>query len=157
MSDQPVVLYEVADRVARITLNRPERGNGITPALVAGLVECVREADLDPAVHVLLLGGAGSGFCGGYDLVESAEGMGSERGRAGALGRACGLADRPGGDGRESRPERHVGPDARLRDDEPQRAGLHEPVRAAASRSSARCTGSASPAAPTWRCARTCS
>ena len=42
MSDQPVVLYEVADRVARITLNRPERGNGITPALVAELVECVR-------------------------------------------------------------------------------------------------------------------
>ena len=83
MSDQPVVLYEVADRVARITLNRPERGNGITPALVAGLVECVREADLDPAVHVLLLAGAGSGFCGGYDLVESAEGMGSEPGRAG--------------------------------------------------------------------------
>jgi enoyl-CoA hydratase len=83
MSDQPVVLYEVADRVARITLNRPERGNGITPALVAGLVDCVREADLDPAVHVLLLSGAGSGFCGGYDLVESAEGMGSQSGGAG--------------------------------------------------------------------------
>ena len=82
MSDQPVVLYEVADRVAQITLNRPERGNGITPALVAGLVECVREADLDPAVHVLLLVGAGPGFCGGYDLVESAEGMGSEQGDA---------------------------------------------------------------------------
>ncbi|HXP36961.1 MAG TPA: enoyl-CoA hydratase-related protein, partial [Solirubrobacteraceae bacterium] len=76
MSDQPVVLYEVADRVARITLNRPERGNAITPPLVAGLVDRVREADLDPAVHVLLLSGAGSGFCGGYDLVESAEGMG---------------------------------------------------------------------------------
>src|ERR1700722_8488344 len=84
MSDQPVVLYEVASRVARITLNRPERGNGITPALVAGLVECVREADLDPAVHVLLLDGAGPGFCGGYDLVESAEGMGAERDDAGS-------------------------------------------------------------------------
>jgi enoyl-CoA hydratase len=77
MSDQPVVLYEIVDRVARITLNRPERGNGITPALVAGLVECVRRADLDPDVHALLLSGAGTGFCGGYDLVESAEGMGS--------------------------------------------------------------------------------
>jgi enoyl-CoA hydratase len=83
MSDQPVVLYEVTDRVARITLNRPERGNGITPALVAGLIDCVREADLDPAVHVLLLAGTGPGFCGGYDLVESAEGMGSQSGRAG--------------------------------------------------------------------------
>ena len=78
MSEQPVVRYEVADRVARITLNRPERGNGITPALVAELSECVRRADLDPAVHVMLLAGAGPGFCGGYDLVESAEGMGVE-------------------------------------------------------------------------------
>jgi enoyl-CoA hydratase len=78
MGDQPVVLYEVSDRVARITLNRPGRGNGITPGLVAALVECVRRADLDPCVHALLLAGAGPGFCGGYDLVESAEGMGSE-------------------------------------------------------------------------------
>jgi enoyl-CoA hydratase len=78
MSDQPVVLYEAADGVARLTLNRPERGNAITPRLIAELVECVRRADLDPAVHVLLLAGAGTGFCGGYDLLESAEGMGAE-------------------------------------------------------------------------------
>ncbi|HWG09128.1 MAG TPA: crotonase/enoyl-CoA hydratase family protein [Solirubrobacteraceae bacterium] len=83
MSDQPVVLYEVADGVARLTLNRPARGNGITPGLIARLVECVRSADLDPAVHVLLLAGAGSGFCGGYDLVESAEGMGAEAAHGG--------------------------------------------------------------------------
>jgi enoyl-CoA hydratase len=76
MSDQPVVLYEVAERVARITLNRPQRGNGITPALIAALTDCVRRADLDASVHVMLLSGAGPGFCGGYDLVESAEGMG---------------------------------------------------------------------------------
>jgi enoyl-CoA hydratase len=80
MSDQPVVLYEAADGVARLTLNRPERGNAITPRLIAELVECVRRADLDPAVHVLLLAGAGTGFCGGYDLLESAEGMGAETG-----------------------------------------------------------------------------
>jgi enoyl-CoA hydratase len=77
MSEQPVVRYEVAERIARITLNRPERGNGITPGLVGELVDCVRRADLDPAVHVLLLAGAGPGFCGGYDLVESAEGIGA--------------------------------------------------------------------------------
>ena len=75
MSEQPIVRYEASDRVARITLNRPERGNGITPSLIAGLVGCVQRADLDPAVHVLLLAGEGPGFCGGYDLVESAEGM----------------------------------------------------------------------------------
>ena len=67
--------YEVTERVARITLNRPERGNGITLSLIRELAECVERADLDPAVHVLLLAGNGKGFCGGYDLVESAEGM----------------------------------------------------------------------------------
>lgn len=83
MADQPVVLYDAADGVARLTLNRPERGNAITPRLIAELVERVRRADLDPAVHVLLLSGAGSGFCGGYDLFESAERMGDASGAAG--------------------------------------------------------------------------
>ncbi len=77
MSEPPVVRYEVTGRVARITLDRPERGNGITRQLVSELVACVERADLDPAVHVLLLSGNGSGFCGGYDLVESAEGAGA--------------------------------------------------------------------------------
>ncbi len=70
------VTYEVTGRVARLTLNRPERGNGITRGLVTELERCVEQADLDPAVHVLLLSGNGKGFCGGYDLVESAEGQG---------------------------------------------------------------------------------
>ena len=68
--------YTVADRIARITLNRPERGNGITRLLVSELERCVEQADLDPNVHVILLSGNGKGFCGGYDLVESAEGQG---------------------------------------------------------------------------------
>ena len=78
MSGRSVVDYEVVDRVARITLDRPGRGNGITRQLVQELVVCVERADLDPAVHVLLLAGNGPGFCGGYDLVESAEGMGGD-------------------------------------------------------------------------------
>lgn len=76
MSELRTMTYAVADRVARITLNRPERGNGLTPALIAELAGCVERADLDPAVHVILLSGNGKGFCGGYDLVDSAEGMG---------------------------------------------------------------------------------
>jgi enoyl-CoA hydratase len=68
------VEFAVAERVARITLNRPERGNGITRALLTELEAAVERADLDPAVHVILLSGAGKGFCGGYDLVQSAEG-----------------------------------------------------------------------------------
>ena len=83
-----VVRYEVTERVARITLDRPERGNGITRQLIAELVACVERADLDPAVHVLALSGAGPGFCGGYDLVESAEGR-RGRGGAGAGGAAA--------------------------------------------------------------------
>jgi enoyl-CoA hydratase len=75
VSAQPLVRYEVGERIARLTLDRPERGNGITPALIAELVACVERADLDPAVHVLSLSGNGPGFCGGYDLVDSAEGM----------------------------------------------------------------------------------
>jgi enoyl-CoA hydratase len=68
--------YETGDRVARITLNRPERGNGLTRRLIDELAACVERADLDPDVHVILLAGNGKGFCGGYDLVDSAEGLG---------------------------------------------------------------------------------
>ena len=77
MSDPHSVRYEVTGRVARLTLNRPDRGNGITLGLVRELSDCVERADLDPAVHVLLLAGDGPGFCAGYELVESAERMGA--------------------------------------------------------------------------------
>ncbi len=66
--------YESSDRVARITLNRPERGNGITPQMPAEIAACVERANLDPAIHAIALAGNGTGFCGGYDLVASAEG-----------------------------------------------------------------------------------
>ena len=75
--------YEVDERIARITLDRPERGNGITLAMPRELAECVERANLDPAVHVIALAGNGKGFCGGYDLVESAEGQG--RGQPAAI------------------------------------------------------------------------
>jgi len=65
--------YEVDGRIARITLNRPERGNGITLSTPRELAACVERANLDPAVHVIALSGRGKGFCGGYDLVASAE------------------------------------------------------------------------------------
>jgi enoyl-CoA hydratase len=65
--------YEVTGRVARITLNRPERGNGITLQMPVELAACVEQANLDPGVHVIALSGAGKGFCGGYDLAATAE------------------------------------------------------------------------------------
>ncbi len=70
--------YETEGRVARIMLDRPERGNGITPQMPTELAACVERANLDPAVHAIALAGNGSGFCGGYDLVASAEGDMSE-------------------------------------------------------------------------------
>ncbi len=72
------VLYSREGRIARITLNRPERGNGITLQMPGEIAACVERANLDPGVHVIALAGAGSGFCGGYDLVASAERMDSE-------------------------------------------------------------------------------
>src|SRR5918995_1755964 len=80
--------YERDGRVARITLDRPERGNAITLEMPRELSECVERANLDPDVHVIALAGNGSGFCGGYDLVGSAErmseGFGREEGSAGS-------------------------------------------------------------------------
>jgi enoyl-CoA hydratase len=65
--------YEVTGPIARITLDRPERGNGITLEMPRELAAAVEQADLDPAVHVVALSGSGKGFCGGYDLVQRAE------------------------------------------------------------------------------------
>jgi enoyl-CoA hydratase len=74
METLETLTYEVTGRIARITLNRPERGNGITLAMPRELAFCVERANLAPEVHVIALAGNGSGFCGGYDLVSSAEG-----------------------------------------------------------------------------------
>ena len=75
METLATMTYEVTGRIARLTLNRPERGNGITLDLPRELSACVERADLDPNVHVIALSGNGKGFCGGYDLVASAERM----------------------------------------------------------------------------------
>src|SRR5438874_11222145 len=77
METLSTITYEVDERVARIALNRPKRGNGITLEMPRELAECVERANLDPGVHVIALAGNGSGFCGGYDLA-AAEGMGNQ-------------------------------------------------------------------------------
>ncbi len=82
MPDFATLTYEIDGRVARITLNRPGRGNGITLRMPVELAACVERANLDPEVHAIALAGNGSGFCGGYDLVASAEGDMSELGEA---------------------------------------------------------------------------
>jgi enoyl-CoA hydratase len=74
MEKLETLTYEVTGAIARIALDRPERGNGITLEMPRELAACVERANLDPNVHVIALAGNGSGFCGGYDLVASAEG-----------------------------------------------------------------------------------
>ena len=78
MDGLQTLTYGTEGRIARIILDRPERGNGITLEMPRELAACVERANLDPEVHVIALAGNGSGFCGGYDLVQSAEGMGAE-------------------------------------------------------------------------------
>jgi enoyl-CoA hydratase len=73
METLETLTYAVTGRIARITLNRPQRGNGITLEMPREIAACVERANLDPDVHVIALAGNGTGFCGGYDLVASAE------------------------------------------------------------------------------------
>jgi enoyl-CoA hydratase len=78
MDTLETVAYAVTGRIARITLNRPRHANAITFGMPGELAACVERANLDPAVHVILLSGNGEGFCGGYDLsFMAAEGAGS--------------------------------------------------------------------------------
>jgi enoyl-CoA hydratase len=83
----PTLTYEVTGRIARLTFNRPAQGNAITPDTPLDLAHAVERADLDPRVHVIVVSGRGSGFCGGYDLGMFAE---SDMGEAGSA------ADRTG-------------------------------------------------------------
>ncbi|KPF77531.1 hypothetical protein IP88_06145 [alpha proteobacterium AAP81b] len=62
------LLYGVADGVATITFNRPDKLNALTPEILSALFRRVAEAGADPAVKVIVLTGAGRGFCAGLDL-----------------------------------------------------------------------------------------
>jgi enoyl-CoA hydratase len=60
-------------RIARLLLNRPERFNAISGAMPSEIRAAVEWAERKEEVHVIVVEGAGKGFCGGYDLVWSAE------------------------------------------------------------------------------------
>ena len=66
--------YGKDERIARITLNRPERLNAINDAMPGEIRRAVEEANADDDVHVIVLQGAGRAFCAGYDLKAYAEG-----------------------------------------------------------------------------------
>jgi enoyl-CoA hydratase len=64
------LLYDTADAVATITLNRPERLNTIVPPMPEELEAVVHRAIADPRVKVIVLRGAGRAFCAGFDFGE---------------------------------------------------------------------------------------
>lgn len=68
MSTEPEVLYRVEDRVATITLNRPDKLNAWTPAMADQMRAAFARADEDADVRAIVLTGAGRGFCAGADM-----------------------------------------------------------------------------------------
>jgi 2-(1,2-epoxy-1,2-dihydrophenyl)acetyl-CoA isomerase len=68
MSAYKTLLYEVDGTRATVTLNRPDNLNGITNTMMRELFECLSAVALDEKIRVVLLTGAGRGFCPGADL-----------------------------------------------------------------------------------------
>jgi 2-(1,2-epoxy-1,2-dihydrophenyl)acetyl-CoA isomerase len=62
------IIYEKADRIATIILNRPERMNAFTPTMINEWYAALLDAHTDPEVRVVILTGAGRGFCAGADV-----------------------------------------------------------------------------------------
>ena len=62
------VIYAVEDRVATITLNRPERLNALSPRLREDLLEALRLSNASEEVRAIIVTGAGRGFCSGGDV-----------------------------------------------------------------------------------------
>jgi len=69
--DLETCYYElVADGVALLTMNRPDRGNGVVPEMARDLLNALATLEQDNTVRVLVLTGAGRQFCAGADLIE---------------------------------------------------------------------------------------
>lgn len=74
------IRYQAEDRVATITLDRPDRLNAIDEAMPGEIRSAVERADADDTVHVIVVAGAGRSFCSGYDLAMYAEAEGPNPG-----------------------------------------------------------------------------
>jgi enoyl-CoA hydratase/carnithine racemase len=76
MSEYQDLLYGVDSNIATITLNRPDRLNAISGPMLESFSRALRDADHDRAVRVIVITGAGRGFCGGLDLKDLTAGTG---------------------------------------------------------------------------------
>ena len=75
------LLYEVKDGIATLTLNRPERLNALGGTLRQDLHDAVTRAGADPEVRVMVVTGAGKGFCSGGDVKAMGEAKAGQRER----------------------------------------------------------------------------
>src|SRR5688572_1112251 len=66
------IIFDIAGGIARLTLNRPERLNSFTVAMHTEVRDALNEIEKDKSVRVLVLTGAGRGFCAGQDLADRA-------------------------------------------------------------------------------------
>jgi len=69
-TNAPVLLEEQDGGVLRLTLNRPEARNALSAALISALLDALGRAAADPQARVVVIAGAGPGFCAGHDLRE---------------------------------------------------------------------------------------
>src|SRR6478609_27478 len=72
------ILFSIEGGIARLTLNRPDRLNSFNDAMHAEVRDAVGRVRADPSVRVLLLTGAGRGFCAGQDLGDRAVAPGAD-------------------------------------------------------------------------------
>ena len=77
------IRYEVDDRVATVTIDRPEKRNAMTFAILAEFEDAVRRAGSDDSVGAVVVTGAGGAFCAGTDLADLAETPEDQRSRRG--------------------------------------------------------------------------
>ncbi|MFN0144905.1 MAG: enoyl-CoA hydratase/isomerase family protein [Dehalococcoidia bacterium] len=88
------ILYGVEDGVATITLNKPERLNAFDDQMLNEWHQAVVAADADPEVRVVIITGAGRGFCSGMNVAMEAGGTGVLRTEASVAARRHSLRDR---------------------------------------------------------------
>jgi enoyl-CoA hydratase len=74
-----VVSFSVSDRIARVTLNRPEKRNALNGEMLRAMRGALMEADDRTDVNVVILAGAGKDFCAGYDLVTTYSSLEADR------------------------------------------------------------------------------
>jgi enoyl-CoA hydratase/carnithine racemase len=70
MTTGKLVLTRVESGVATLTMNRPGARNALSRPLMAAMIDALDELEADKAVHVVVIEGAGPGFCAGHDLKE---------------------------------------------------------------------------------------